>query len=107
MVGLPDSAGGGVPREILYDRMKTVVGGEDPDGLVVHNRALLNLSLPAMLGWRGAERGGWIRPIEDRPLRLGEVRAIRSPSSSRARAIASPADRSTSMRGRTSAGRWS
>ena len=35
---------GGVPREILYDRMKTVVGGEDVDGLVVYNRALLNLA---------------------------------------------------------------
>jgi hypothetical protein len=35
MVGLSASAGGRVPREILYDRMKTVVGGEDPDGLGV------------------------------------------------------------------------
>src|SRR6201987_4535687 len=35
---------GGVPREILYDRMKTAVIGEDPDGLVVYNRALVDLA---------------------------------------------------------------
>jgi len=35
---------GGAPREILYDRMKTAVIGEDPDGLVVYNRALLDLA---------------------------------------------------------------
>ena len=35
---------GGVPREILYDRMKTAVIGEDADGLVVYNRALLDLA---------------------------------------------------------------
>src|ERR1700737_1723826 len=29
---------GGAPREILYDRMKTAVIGEDADGLVVYNR---------------------------------------------------------------------
>jgi transposase len=34
----------GVPREILYDRMKTAVIGEDPDGLVIYNRALLDLA---------------------------------------------------------------
>jgi transposase len=32
---------GGVPREILYDRMKTAVIGEDLDGRVIYNRALL------------------------------------------------------------------
>jgi transposase len=37
---------GGVPREILYDRMKTAVIGEDPDGLVIYNRALLDLARP-------------------------------------------------------------
>lgn len=31
---------GGVPREILYDRMKTAVIGEDDDGRVVYNRTL-------------------------------------------------------------------
>lgn len=31
---------GGVPREILYDRMKTAVTGEDEDGRVVYNRTL-------------------------------------------------------------------
>jgi transposase len=35
---------GGAPREILYDRMKTAVIGEDPDGLVIYNRALLDLA---------------------------------------------------------------
>ena len=35
---------GGVPREILYDRMKTAVIGEDPEGLVVYNRALVDLA---------------------------------------------------------------
>ena len=35
---------GGAPREILYDRMKTAVIGEDADGLVVYNRCLLYTS---------------------------------------------------------------
>ena len=35
---------GGVPGEVLYDRMKTAVIGEDPDGLVIYNRALLDLA---------------------------------------------------------------
>ncbi len=35
---------GGVPREILYDRMKTAVLGQDVDGLVIYNRALLDLA---------------------------------------------------------------
>jgi transposase len=35
---------GGAPREILYDRMKAAVIGEDPDGLVIYNRALLDLA---------------------------------------------------------------
>jgi transposase len=35
---------GGAPREILYDRMKTAVIGEDADGLVVYNRALIDLA---------------------------------------------------------------
>jgi transposase len=35
---------GGVPREILYDRMKTAVIGEDADGLVIYNRALVDLA---------------------------------------------------------------
>ena len=30
--------------QILYDRMKTAVIGEDPDGLVIYNRALLDLA---------------------------------------------------------------
>jgi transposase len=35
---------GGVSHEILYDRMKTAVIGEDGDGLVIYNRALLDLA---------------------------------------------------------------
>jgi transposase len=35
---------GGVPREILYDRMKTAVIGEDDEGRVVYNRALGDLA---------------------------------------------------------------
>jgi len=35
---------GGAPHEILYDRMKTAVIGEDADGLVVYNRALVDLA---------------------------------------------------------------
>ena len=31
---------GGVPREILYDRMKTAVLGQDEDGRIVYNRTL-------------------------------------------------------------------
>jgi len=38
------SAIGGAPREILYDRMKTAVIGEDADGLVIDNRGLLDLA---------------------------------------------------------------
>ena len=35
---------GGAPRTILYDRMKTAVIGEDVEGLVVYNRALVDLA---------------------------------------------------------------
>lgn len=35
---------GGVPREILYDRMKTAVIAEDEEGRVVYNRALCDLA---------------------------------------------------------------
>jgi len=38
------SAIGGVPIEILYDRMKTAVTGEDQDGHIVYNRSLLTLA---------------------------------------------------------------
>ena len=34
----------GTPRTILFDRMKTAVIGEDEDGLVVYNRALVDLA---------------------------------------------------------------
>lgn len=35
---------GGVPIEILYDRMKTAVTGEDDAGHIVYNRSLLTLA---------------------------------------------------------------
>jgi transposase len=35
---------GGVPREILYDRMKTAVIGEDDDAHIVYNRALIDFA---------------------------------------------------------------
>ena len=35
---------GGAPREILYDRMKTAVIGEDADGLIIYNRSLIDLA---------------------------------------------------------------
>jgi transposase len=34
---------GGVPSEILYDRMRTAVTGEDAEGVVVFNKSLLEL----------------------------------------------------------------
>ena len=34
----------GVPRQILYDRMKTVVSGEDAGGHIVYNRALVDFA---------------------------------------------------------------
>jgi transposase len=34
---------GGVPMEILYDRMKTAVIGEDSDGHIIYNRSLIAL----------------------------------------------------------------
>ena len=33
---------GGVPREILYDRMKTAVIGEDDQAHIIYNRALID-----------------------------------------------------------------
>lgn len=35
---------GGVPQEILYDRMKTAVTGEDGQGHIVYNRALVDFA---------------------------------------------------------------
>ena len=34
----------GVPRQILYDRMKTAVSGEDAQGHIVYNRALVDFA---------------------------------------------------------------
>ena len=38
------AAFGGVPREILYDRMKTAVVGEDQDGVAIFNKMLIDLA---------------------------------------------------------------
>jgi transposase len=35
---------GGVPQEILYDRMKTAVIGKDAEGSIVYNRALIDFA---------------------------------------------------------------
>jgi transposase len=35
---------GGIPHEILYDRMKTAVTGEDDQGHIVYNRALIDFA---------------------------------------------------------------
>jgi transposase len=35
---------GGVPHEILYDRMKTAVTGEDDQGHIIYNRALVDFA---------------------------------------------------------------
>jgi transposase len=34
----------GVPKHILYDRMKTAVIGEDAEGQVIYNRSLVQLA---------------------------------------------------------------
>ena len=52
---------GGAPRTILYDRMKTAVIGEDADGLVIYNRALVDLA--RHYGFHPAPAG----PIGPRP----------------------------------------
>jgi hypothetical protein len=60
---------GGAPREILYDRMKTAVIGEDSDGLVVYNRSLLDLArhygfqLKACRPYRAKTKGKVERPF--------------------------------------------
>ena len=38
------AAFGGVPKEILYDRMKTAVIGDDQDGAVIFNKMLVDLA---------------------------------------------------------------
>jgi len=35
---------GGVPQEVLYDRMKTAVAGTDPEGHIVYNRSLIDFA---------------------------------------------------------------
>ena len=53
----PFEAFGGVPRQILYDRMKTAVIGEDADGQVVYNRTLGDL----------AHHYGFLLPVQGLP----------------------------------------
>ena len=60
---------GGVPREILYDRMKTAVIGEDPDGLVIYNRALLDLA--RHVSWRNSSTSTPIRSHRGKQLEGG------------------------------------
>ncbi len=60
---------GGVPVEILYDRMKTAVTGEDGDGHIVYNRSLLALAqhygflLKACRPYRAKTKGKVERPF--------------------------------------------
>lgn len=60
---------GGVPAEILYDRMRTVVSGEDANGTVVFNKTLLELArhysfLPkACRAYRAKTKGKVERPF--------------------------------------------
>jgi hypothetical protein len=60
---------GGVPIEILYDRMKTAVTGEDGDGHIIYNRSLIALGqhygfLPrACRPYRAKTKGKVERPV--------------------------------------------
>lgn len=60
---------GGVPLEILYDRMKTAVTGEDGEGHIIYNRALLTMAqhygfLPkACRAYRAKTKGKVERPF--------------------------------------------
>ncbi len=67
---------GGVPLEILYDRMKTAVTGESEDGNIVYNRSLVALAahygfpaarLPALPG-EDQRKGGAAVPLRARGL---------------------------------------
>ena len=52
---------GGVPIEILYDRMKTAVTGENHEGHIVYNRSLVALALEGRRQYRvdpGHRQGG-------------------------------------------------
>ena len=60
---------GGVPIEILYDRMKTAVTGEDSEGHIIYNRSLLALArhygfqLKACRPYRAKTKGKVERPF--------------------------------------------
>ena len=57
-----------VPRQILYDRMKTAVSGEDAQGHIVYNRALVDFARhhgyypEALLADRAKTKGKVERP---------------------------------------------
>ena len=63
---------GGVPEEVLYDRMKTAVIGEDEDGIVTYNASLVALlnhygALPkACRPYRAKTKGKVERPFRTR-----------------------------------------
>ena len=88
---------GGAPREILYDRMKTAVIGEDADGLVIYNRcpsrpgAALRLPasrLPAVSG-QDQGQGRAAVPLHSRGLLPGRHRSATSTTSMRSSATGS------------------
>jgi len=60
---------GGVPLEILYDRMKTAVTGEDADHNIIYNRSLIALAQhyrflpPACRPYRAKTKGKVERPF--------------------------------------------
>ena len=60
---------GGVPAEVLYDRMRTVVSGEDANRVVIFNKTLLELArhygfLPkACRAYRAKTKGKVERPF--------------------------------------------
>ena len=67
---------GGVPIEILYDRMKTAVTGEDADGHIIYNRSLIALGqhygfVPrACRPYRAKTKGKVERPFSYNNVRL-------------------------------------
>ena len=75
---------GGVPRQILYDRLKTAVIGEDADGQVVYNRTLGELAhhygflLKACHPYRPETKGKVERPFRyTLPAFSGDLVALR------------------------------
>jgi transposase len=71
---------GGVPRQILYDRMKTAVTGQDAEGHIVYNRALVDF----------ARHHGY-HPKACRPYRAKTKGKVERPYPISARTFSSPA----------------